>query len=61
MPEAGPGVSNPNGRPGVYEVKRSDHASDERLYIGKASDLRMRARQGLVKGKEPHPGRADPR
>lgn len=28
------------------------------LYIGKASDLRTRVRQGLVKGKVPHPGGA---
>jgi hypothetical protein len=41
----GAGVPIPNGQPGVYEVKRSDHAGDERLYIGKASDLRMRVRQ----------------
>jgi hypothetical protein len=27
---------------------------EERLTIGKASDLRMRIRQGLVKGKTPH-------
>jgi hypothetical protein len=57
----GAGVAIPNGQPGVYEVKRSDHANhagDERLYIGKAGDLRMRVRQGLVKGKVPHPRRA---
>jgi hypothetical protein len=54
----GAGVFIPNGQPGVYEVKLSDHAGDERLYIGKASDLRMRVRQGLVKGKVPHPGGA---
>jgi hypothetical protein len=52
------GVPIPNGQPGVYEVKRSDHAGDERLYIGKANDLRMRVRQGLVKGKVQHPGGA---
>lgn len=52
----GTGVPIPNEQPGVYEVKRSDHAHDERLYIGKASDLRMRVRQGLVKGKVQHPG-----
>jgi len=40
----GAGVPIPNGQPGVYEVKRSDHAGDDRLYIGKASDLRMRVR-----------------
>jgi hypothetical protein len=36
----------------VYEVKYRD--SDERLTIGKASNLRMRVKQGLVKGKVPH-------
>jgi hypothetical protein len=54
----GAGVAIPNGLPGVYEVKRSDHSGDERLYIGKAGDLRGRVRQGLVKGKLPHPGGA---
>jgi hypothetical protein len=43
-------------RASAYEVKLSDHAGDERLYIGTASDLRIRVRQGLVKGKMPHPG-----
>lgn len=37
---------------GVYEVKYID--SEERLTIGRASDLRMRIKQGLVKGKVPH-------
>jgi len=37
---------------GVYEAKHS--ASEERLTIGKASDLRLRIKQGLVKGKSPH-------
>ncbi len=46
------GVTIPNGRPGVYEVKRGD--SEERLHIGLASDLRMCVRQGLIKGKVPH-------
>ncbi len=46
------GVNIPNGKPGVYEVRFNDH--DERLHIGRASDLRMRVRQGLVKGKVPH-------
>jgi hypothetical protein len=32
--------------------------STTRLYIGKASNLRMRVRQGLVKGKVRHPGGA---
>ncbi len=48
----GNGVKVPNGSPGVYEAKCKD--SEERLTIGKASDLRMRLKQGLVKGKTPH-------
>ena len=48
----GSGVRVPNYWPGVYEVKYID--SEERLTIGKASDLRMRIKQGLVKGKVPH-------
>ena len=53
----GLGVAIPNQIPGVYEVKYADsEGDDERLYIGKAADLRMRVRQGLVKGKLPHPG-----
>lgn len=46
------GIEIPNKKPGVYEVKYRD--AEERLTIGKASDLRMRIRQGLVKGKTPH-------
>jgi len=46
------GIKIPNKRSGVYEVKYKD--ADKRLTIGKASDLRMRIRQGLVKGKTPH-------
>jgi hypothetical protein len=42
----------PNGRAGVYEVKYA--GAEERLTIGKASDLRMRVKQALVKGKVPH-------
>ena len=38
--------------PGVYEVKYAD--AEERLTIGKASSLRMRIKQGLVKGNGPH-------
>jgi hypothetical protein len=38
--------------PGVYEAKLKD--SEERLTIGKASNLRMRVKQGLVKDKVPH-------
>ena len=46
------GVRIPNQEPGVYEVRYRD--SEERLTIGKASDLRMRIKQGLVKGKAKH-------
>ena len=46
------GLKVPNHKPGVYEAKLM--GSDERLTIGKASDLRMRIKQGLVKGKVPH-------
>lgn len=48
----GSGVRVPNREAGVYEVKYRD--TEERLTIGKASDLRMRIKQGLVKGKVPH-------
>ena len=46
------GIRIPNGKPGVYEARLKHRV--ERLTIGKASDLRMRIRQGLVKGKTPH-------
>ena len=46
------GVRVPNKTSGVYEAKYAD--GDERLTIGKAADLRMRIKQGLVKGKVPH-------
>jgi excinuclease UvrABC nuclease subunit len=45
------GVSVPSEK-GVYEVKYK--GGEERLTIGKASNLRMRIKQGLVKGKVPH-------
>ncbi len=48
----GGGIRVPSGIPGVYEVKYPD--TDERLTIGKASCLRMRIKQALVKGKVPH-------
>ena len=38
--------------PGVYEVKYVN--KQRRLTIGKASNLRMRVKQGLVKGIVPH-------
>jgi hypothetical protein len=50
---AHPGARVPNKRPGVYEVR--EHGQDERLTIGKAGDLRHRVKQGLVRGKAPHP------
>ena len=48
---SGVGVSIPNGVPGVYEVKYANHRGGERLHIGRASNLRFRVRQGLVKGR----------
>jgi len=53
---AGAGVSIPNMIAGVYEVRSVDNETDDRIYIGKAGDLRLRVRQGLVKGKLPHSG-----
>jgi hypothetical protein len=48
-----PGVVKvPNRRPGVYEARYS--GDERRLTIGKATDHRMRVKQGLVKGKTPH-------
>lgn len=47
------GVAVPNGVPGVYEARLFEEA-EKRLTIGKASDLRMRIKQGLVKGKTKH-------
>ena len=41
------GVNMPNKKSGVYEAKYEDE--EERLTVGKASDLRMRVKQGLVK------------
>ncbi|MCJ7576403.1 MAG: hypothetical protein MUO80_07025 [Dehalococcoidia bacterium] len=46
------GIRIPTGKPGVYEVRLEQNL--ERLTIGKASDLRMRIRQGLIKGKTQH-------
>ncbi len=46
------GIKIPNKKRGVYEVKHGD--TEKLLTIGRASDLRMRIRQGLVKGKIPH-------
>lgn len=38
--------------PGVYEARLIDDG--KRLTIGRGSNLRMRVKQGLVKGKVPH-------
>ena len=46
------GIHIPSKIPGVYEVKLTGH--DGRLTIGKAADIRMRIRQGLIKGKTQH-------
>jgi len=46
------GIKIPNKRPGVYEVRYK--SSQRRLTIGKASDLRFRIRQALIKGKGKH-------
>ena len=48
----GEGIYVPNRKQGVYEVKR--RRSQKRLAIGKAANLRMRIKQGLVKGKSSH-------
>ena len=53
---AGAGVSIPNMIADVYEVRSVDNETDDRIYIGRAGDLRLRVRQGLVKGKLPHSG-----
>ena len=47
-----PGAVRVPNLPGVYEARLRD--TEERLTIGKASNLRMRVKQGLVKGKVPH-------
>jgi excinuclease UvrABC nuclease subunit len=46
------GIIKVPAQPGVYEAKYID--TDEKLTIGKASNLKMRVQQGLVKGKIPH-------
>jgi hypothetical protein len=48
----GSGVRVPNNTPGVYEARHGD--SGDCLTIGKASNLRHRIKQGLVKGMSPH-------
>jgi hypothetical protein len=47
-----PSAVTPPSEPGIYEARLVDE--EHRLTIGKASDLRMRIKQGLVKGKVPH-------
>ncbi len=49
---SGQGVIVPNKVPGVYEARII--GEEERLTIGKASDLRHRVKQGLVKGIAKH-------
>jgi hypothetical protein len=46
------GLGVPNQTPGVYEARFA--ASEERLTIGKTTNLRQRIERGLVKGKMPH-------
>ena len=46
------GIRVPNHISGVYEAKYKE--TEDRLTIGKASDLRHRVKQGLVKGKTSH-------
>lgn len=47
------GTVVPNKQPAVYEVKISER--EERLAIGKARDLRMCVKQGLMRWKPGHP------
>lgn len=47
-----PNSITPPNVSGVYEVKLNHE--EERLTIGKASDLRKRVKKGLVKGQIPH-------
>jgi len=46
------GVQIPDGTPGVYEAKLE--GEKERLVIGKAADLLMRVRHGMVRGNLGH-------
>ena len=46
------GAVVPNKQPGVYEVKLDSERN--LLAIGMTNDLRMRIKQGLVRGKVPH-------
>jgi excinuclease UvrABC nuclease subunit len=47
------GVAIPH-EPGVYEARYADVNTGVYLHIGKASSLRFRVKQGLVKGGGPH-------
>lgn len=47
------GVEIPSEKSGVYEVRLRGEG-DRREHIGRASDLRGRVRQALVRGKRPH-------
>lgn len=47
------GIRVPNVIPGVYEVRYQ--GQQERLTIGRTSNLRMRVKDALVKGKIGHP------
>lgn len=53
------GIKVPSKKSGVYEARY--RGTGERLTIGKASDLRMRVKQGLVKGTPPLSWRENPR
>jgi hypothetical protein len=56
-PERGPGgVQVPLGTPGVYEAKLE--GQEERLAIGRASDLWHRVKQQLVRSQRRHPAGA---
>ena len=48
----GEGIAVPP-HPGVYEV--GIHGQEERLYIGRASDLRARVKERMIKGQRDHP------
>jgi hypothetical protein len=46
------GIKIPNEVPGVYEARYEEE--EERLDIGKTSDLRRRIKEGLIRGKTDH-------
>jgi hypothetical protein len=49
----GAGVQVPEGTPGVYEARLE--GEDERLVVGRASDLYERVKDSLVRGRKRHP------